>query len=65
MKFGAVPLGEASGKILGHNIAGPDGREEADAGRGPGLIFADVELGRVRAAQKRLPYLRDRHLLRF
>lgn len=26
MKFGAVPLEEASGKILGHNIAGPDGR---------------------------------------
>lgn len=26
MKFGAVPLEEAEGKILGHNIAGPDGR---------------------------------------
>lgn len=26
MKFGPVPLAEASGKILGHNIAGPDGR---------------------------------------
>lgn len=26
MKFKAVPLSEAKGKILGHNIAGPDGR---------------------------------------
>lgn len=26
MKFGPVPLDDALGKILGHNIAGPDGR---------------------------------------
>ena len=26
MKFGPVPLDNAEGKILGHNIAGPDGR---------------------------------------
>jgi molybdenum cofactor cytidylyltransferase len=26
MKFGVVPLSQAKGKILGHNIAGPDGR---------------------------------------
>ena len=26
MKFGPVPLGHAPGKILGHNIAGPDGK---------------------------------------
>src|SRR5438477_10092794 len=26
MKFGPVPLDAALGKILGHNIAGPDGR---------------------------------------
>jgi molybdenum cofactor cytidylyltransferase len=26
MKFGPVPLDQAEGKILGHNIAGPDGR---------------------------------------
>ena len=26
MKFGPVPLDHAEGKILGHNIAGPDGR---------------------------------------
>jgi molybdenum cofactor cytidylyltransferase len=26
MKFGPVPLEQAEGKILGHNVAGPDGR---------------------------------------
>ncbi len=26
MKFGPVPLDEAEGKILGHNVAGPDGK---------------------------------------
>ena len=26
MRFGSVPLDQAEGKILGHNIAGPDGR---------------------------------------
>jgi molybdenum cofactor cytidylyltransferase len=26
MKFGPIPLDQAQGKILGHNIAGPDGR---------------------------------------
>ena len=26
MKFGPVPLAESTGKILGHNLTGPDGR---------------------------------------
>ena len=26
MKFGPIPIDQAVGKILGHNIAGPDGR---------------------------------------
>ena len=26
MKFGPVPLEEAAGKLLGHNLAGPDGK---------------------------------------
>ncbi len=26
MKFGPIPIDQAAGKILGHNIAGPDGR---------------------------------------
>jgi hypothetical protein len=33
MKFGAVPLDQAEGKILGHNIAGPDGRRALRKGR--------------------------------
>lgn len=33
MKFGAVPLDQAEGKILGHNIAGPDGRRVFRKGR--------------------------------
>ena len=33
MKFGPVPLDRAEGKILGHNIAGPDGRRLLRKGR--------------------------------
>lgn len=33
MKFGAVPLNQAEGKILGHNIAGPNGRRVFRKGR--------------------------------
>lgn len=33
MKFGPVPLDQAEGKILGHNIAGPDGRRLLRKGR--------------------------------
>lgn len=33
MKFGPVPLSEASGKILGHNITGADGRRVFRKGR--------------------------------
>lgn len=40
MKFGAVPLDQAEGKILGHNIAGPDGRRLFRKGRP--LSAADV-----------------------
>lgn len=43
----------------GSRIVGPDGREAAVAGREEALIVADVVRGRVAAAQKRLPYLRD------
>lgn len=41
MKFGPVPLAEAEGKILGHNIAGPDGRRALRKGKP--LSAADVE----------------------
>jgi molybdenum cofactor cytidylyltransferase len=33
MKFGPVPLDHAAGKILGHNIAGPDGKRLLRKGR--------------------------------
>ena len=41
MKFGPVPLEEAEGKILGHNIAGPDGRRAFRKGKP--LTAADVK----------------------
>ncbi|HEX6383903.1 MAG TPA: molybdopterin-binding protein [Anaerolineae bacterium] len=41
MKFGPVPLEEAEGKILGHNIAGPDGRRAFRKGKP--LTAADIE----------------------
>jgi molybdenum cofactor cytidylyltransferase len=33
MKFGPVPLEESSGKLLGHNLAGPDGKRLFRKGR--------------------------------
>jgi molybdenum cofactor cytidylyltransferase len=49
MRFGPVPLTEAEGKILGHNIAGPDGQRRLRKGRP--LSAADLavlrELGRT------------------
>jgi molybdenum cofactor cytidylyltransferase len=61
MKFGPVPLDQAEGKILGHNIAGPDGRrllrkgkpltgDQLDALRGMGrqsIYVAELEPGDV------------------
>jgi molybdenum cofactor cytidylyltransferase len=41
MKFGPVPLEEATGKLLGHNLAGPDGRRLLRKGRT--LTPEDVE----------------------
>jgi len=41
MKFGPVPIEEAAGKILGHNVARPDGRRLLRKGRE--LTAADVE----------------------
>lgn len=42
MKFGPVPLADATGKILGHNVAGPDGQRVLRKGRL--LAAADVAL---------------------
>ena len=41
MKFGPVPLTLAAGKILGHNVAGPDGRRLLRKGKG--LTVEDLE----------------------
>jgi molybdenum cofactor cytidylyltransferase len=49
MKFGPVPLAEAAGKILGHNIAGPDGKRLLRKGRA--LSPADVEALRALGRQ--------------
>ncbi|HSF17152.1 MAG TPA: molybdopterin-binding protein [Vicinamibacteria bacterium] len=48
MKFGPVPIARAEGKILGHNIAGPDGRRLLRKGRalGPDDIKVLEALGR-------------------
>jgi molybdenum cofactor cytidylyltransferase len=41
VKFGPVPLGEAEGRILGHNVAGRDGRRVLRKGRP--LAAADLD----------------------
>ena len=41
MKFGPTPLAHAEGKILGHNVAGPDGRRLLRKGRV--LTAVDIE----------------------
>lgn len=41
-------------------IATPDGQELARAGAQPQIIYGTLELGKVPAAQARLPYLQDR-----
>jgi molybdenum cofactor cytidylyltransferase len=42
MKFGPVPINQAQGKILGHNVTGPDGRRLLRKGKP--LTAADVVL---------------------
>ena len=41
MKFGPLPLDLALGKILGHNLAGPDGKRAFRKGKP--LTQADIE----------------------
>lgn len=48
----------------GSRIVAPDGEELAVAGSDEELIFAEIDLSRVAAAQARLPYLRDARLIR-
>ncbi len=47
----------------GSKIVAPDGVIEADAGPGETLTRCVIDLARVHAAQRRLPYLRDREKL--
>jgi molybdenum cofactor cytidylyltransferase len=49
MKFSPVPLDRAAGKILGHNIAGPDGQRRLRKGRP--LTAADIDLLRALGRQ--------------
>lgn len=52
-------------QFLGRSvITAPDGEEVWRAGSDPELIFADVDRRRVKAAQDRLPYLKDRFNLK-
>ena len=55
MRFGPVPLEAAEGRILGHNVAGPDGRRALRKGRP--LTAADVET--LRALGRRTIYVAD------
>ena len=45
-------------------VATPDGQELARAGAQPELIYGTLQLDKVTAAQSRLPYLKDREMLR-
>ncbi len=55
MKFGAVPIEQAEGKILGHNVTGPDGRRVFRKGRP--LTAEDVE--RLRAMGQESVYVAE------
>jgi molybdenum cofactor cytidylyltransferase len=55
MKFGPVPLEEAEGKILGHNVAGPDGRRVLRKGKA--LDASDIET--LRALGRRSVYVAE------
>ena len=53
MKFGPVPIDEAEGKILGHNVAGPDGRRLLRKGRALGAR----DVARLRELGRRVVYV--------
>jgi molybdenum cofactor cytidylyltransferase len=55
MKFGPVPLEEAEGRILGHNVAGRDGRRLLRKGRA--LSRDDVD--RLRGLGRRSVYVAE------
>ena len=52
-------------RFLGQSfIATPDGQELARAGSLPKILYGTLQLDKVPAAQSRLPYLKDRNMLR-
>ena len=55
MKFGPLPLDEALGKILGHNVTGPDGRRVFRKGKA--LESEDVET--LRALGRKTVYVAE------
>jgi molybdenum cofactor cytidylyltransferase len=55
MKFGPVPLDQAEGKILGHNVAGPDGKRLIRKGRALGR----EDLERLRSLGRRAVYVAE------
>jgi len=58
MKFGPVPLDDALGKILGHNIAGPDGRRLVRKGK----TLTQEHLVALRAAGRTWVYVAELEL---
>ncbi len=55
MKFGPVPLDQAEGKILGHNIAGPDGQRAFRKGR----PLTAEDIAALRAIGRAVVYVAD------
>ncbi len=55
MKFGPVPLEQAKGKILGHNVAGPDGRRLLRKGK----PLKQADLAALRAIGRTSVYIAE------
>jgi len=53
MKFGPTPIAESEGKILGHNIAGVDGRRLLQKGR----VLTTVDIGLLRDLGRSVVYV--------
>jgi len=53
MKFGPTPLAESEGKILGHNIAGADGRRLLRKGK----VLAEVDIKLLRSLGRTVVYV--------
>ncbi|HKZ86555.1 MAG TPA: hypothetical protein VJ793_23235, partial [Anaerolineae bacterium] len=55
MKFGPIPLEQAKGKILGHNVAGPDGRRLLRKGK----PLKQADLAALRAIGRTSVYIAE------